>query len=124
MSNILLAKNYRATAAVGACLIAKLGANDGEALGAAASTDLLIGITTDIAAASGERFDVIRGGLADVVYGGTVTRGQKLTSDASSRAIAAAPGAGVNAQIIGIAEVSGVVGDLGQCLIAPSVMQG
>lgn len=124
MSNILLAKNAKAEAAVGAFLIAKYGTADGQVLGAAAATDKLIGVTTDIAAAINERCDYITAGRADVLYGGTVARGDPLTSDASSRAVVAAPGAGSNVRLIGFAAVSGVVGDIGAVDIALGVMQG
>ncbi|MDF5922521.1 hypothetical protein P4133_34605 [Pseudomonas aeruginosa] len=42
------------------------------------STALLIGISTEIPAADGAVFDVIRSGLAPVEYGGNVTRGDAL----------------------------------------------
>ena len=45
-------------------------------------------------------------------------------TDANGRAVAAAPATGVNAQIIGIAEVSGVSGDIGKVFIAPGAVQG
>lgn len=124
MQNEGLNKAYTAPAAIAAYTIVKFGSNDGEVATATASTDLLIGTTGRVAPAAGDRTDIVRTGIAEVVYGGTVTRGAKLTADASGRAIAAAPAAGTNAQIIGIAEVSGVVGDVGSMLIAPSVMQG
>ncbi|MDF5968634.1 hypothetical protein P4117_06680 [Pseudomonas aeruginosa] len=43
---------------------------------------LLIGISTEIPAADGAVFDVIRSGLAPVEAGGNVTRGDALTADA------------------------------------------
>lgn len=119
-----LIKGYRAEAAIPARRIAKFGSADGLLLTAAAATDLVLGITTEIAAAAGEPCDLVRSGITDVTYGGTVARGQKLTSDASGRAIAAVPAAGANVQIIGTAEVSAVVGDIGPAFISLSVMQG
>jgi hypothetical protein len=125
MRNDGFIKNYTADAAIAPYRIAKFGTTDGSIAIAAASTDLLIGTVGRVyASVAGERVDVYRDGIAEVEYGGTVTRGQKLTADASGRAIAAAPAAGVNAQIIGIAEVSGVVGDIGSVLLELSVMQG
>ena len=120
-----LTTNHTADGAIAAYRIVKFGAADGNVAQAAASTDLAIGVTDRLAAAvAGDRIDVIRSGIAEVEYGGNVTRGQKLTADADGKAIAAAPAAGVNAQIIGTAEVSGVAGDIGSLLVAPSVMQG
>jgi hypothetical protein len=125
MSNILLARNFKAEAAVAANTIVKPSATtDGQVLPAAAVSDKLFGITTDIAAATGERCDVILEGVADVLYGGTVARGDLLTSDASGRAVTAAPGAGVNNRVIGTALVSGVVGDIGQIIISTGSIQG
>jgi hypothetical protein len=122
MSNILVARNFKAEAAITAFTIVKHGAADGNVLQAAAATDKLIGVTTDVGPAINERTDVILSGIADVLYGGTVARGDLLTSDASGRAVTAAPAAGVNNRIIGFALVSGVVGDVGSvCLEAGSV---
>lgn len=124
MRNDGLIKNYTAGGAIAAYRIVKWSA-DSTVVQAAAATDALIGISTRIAAAaSGDRTDIVRSGIAEVEYGGNVTRGDPLTSDSSGKAVAAAPAAGSNARIIGIAEVSGVSGDIGSALIAPSVMQG
>ncbi|MEW6314136.1 MAG: capsid cement protein [Pseudomonadota bacterium] len=124
MSNPSLIRNFKAEAAVAAYTIVKPGTADGQVLAAAAVSDKSIGITTDIAAAINERCDVILSGVADVLYGGTVTRGDLLTADASGRAVTAAPAAGANNRIIGIALVSGVVGDVGQIEISQGMLQG
>lgn len=117
-------KNYYSGAAVTARRIVKMGAADNTVILAAAAADLLIGVSALGCTASGDRLDIVKSGHCLVEFGGTVTRGQKLTSDSTGRAIAAAPGAGVNAQIIGFAEVSAVVGDIGEIFISQSVMQG
>ena len=78
----------------------------------------------EIPAAIGEPCDVHLYGVAEVEYGGNVARGDYLTSDATGRAIAAAPAAGVNAAIIGQALVSGVAGDIGVTVLHPSRIQG
>lgn len=124
MSNVTSVKNFKAQAAVPAFTIVKLGSADGQVLPAAAVSDAMLGVSTDIAAAINERCDVILGGVADVLYGGTVTRGDLLTSDSTGRALTAAPAAGTNNRIIGMAVVSGVVGDIGQVDISQSMMQG
>lgn len=124
MSNALLIKNAKAEAAVPANTIIKYGAADGQILPGAAPTDKLVGVSTDIAAAINERCDYITNGRADVLYGGPVTRGDELTSDASGRAVTAAPAAGVNNRVIGVAAVSGVLGDVGAVDIFPSTVQG
>ena len=117
-------RNYTAEAAIAAHRIVKPGATDGSVLQAAAATDALIGVTEGLAPEAGERVDTVKSGIADVEYGGAVTRGQLLTADADGKAVAAAPAAGANVRIIGVAEVSGVAGDIGQVLIAPGLMQG
>ena len=121
-----LIKNYTAGGVCNPCRIAKFGGADGEVLQGAAGTDLLIGVFSipGAAAASGDRVDVIHSDIADVEYGGTVTRGQKLTSDADGKAVAAAPVAGSNVHIVGTAAVSAVAGDIAPMLIGISVMQG
>ncbi len=125
MRNELLIKSTSAEGAVGAYRITKAGAADGNVLQAAAATDKLNGVNSRIAiAAAGDRGDISRVGIAEVEFGGVVTYGDPLTSDAVGRAITAAPAAGANVRIIGFAEVSGVLGDIGSLLIAPGVMQG
>lgn len=91
---------------------------------AAASTDLVIGVNEALPVVAGERVDVIRAGIADVEFGGNVTRGQPVTADADGKAVAAAPAAGVNAHIVGFAEVSAVAGDIAPVMLTRGVMQG
>ncbi|MEC4750044.1 capsid cement protein [Methylomicrobium sp. Wu6] len=125
MRNEGLIKNFTAQGAISAYRIAKFGSADGTVVAAAAVSDLLLGVATRVPAdASGDRVDIVLNGIAEVEYGGNVTRGAKLTADASGKAVAAAPAAGTNNQIIGIAMVSGVSGDIGSVLIIPSVLQG
>jgi hypothetical protein len=63
-------------------------------------------------------------GLADVTAGGTVTRGAPLTSDATGRAVVAAPAAGSNVRLIGFARQAAVVGDVFEIVVSPGLMQG
>lgn len=125
MRNQGLIKNHTADAAVGPYRIVVHGAADGNVAQAAGSAAALIGITDRLGAAvAGDRLDVVRSGIAEVEYGGTVARGDPLTADASGRAVAAAPAAGANAYVIGFAEVSGVLGDIGSASIWPGRIQG
>ncbi len=125
MSSISQIKTFIAEAAIAAFVIVKPGATDGSMLTAAAVSDKSYGVSDPIGqSVVGGRVEVIIEGEADVLYGGTVTRGDLLTSDATGRAVTAAPGAGTNNRIIGIAKVSGVVGDVGTVLVTPSMMQG
>src|SRR4051812_32425073 len=100
MANNGLTKSLTAEGAITAQRIVKVGANDFGALQAAAVSDKLIGITTEIDAASGERVDVVLAGIADLKLGGTVARGDLITSDASGQGVTAAPGAGTNNRVI------------------------
>ena len=118
MRNELFIKACYAGAAILPFRIVKHGAADAFAIQSAAGADASFGVSDSLgAAAANDPVDIIRGGIAEVVYGGTVTRGDPLTSDSQGRAIKAATGN----RIIGFAEVSGVVGDRGSVFIAPGV---
>jgi hypothetical protein len=119
-----LTRNYNAAALIGANLIVKVGANDGEVLLAAANTDDILGVSTNIDVASGEPCDVIHGGIADIKLGGTVARGKFITSDANGCGVLAAPSAGVNVQIAGKTLISGVSGDIIPVLLCIGQIQG
>ena len=103
-------RNYLAPAAIGAFLLVKHAATDGEVAQASAATDALMGVTDTVAPAAGERVDVIKSGLADVTYGGNVAKGDPLTSDGNGKAIKATV---AGSRLIGYAEVAGVAGDIG-----------
>lgn len=125
MGNPTLIKEGTAEGAITKCRIVKFGANDGGYLQAAAAADFLVGVYSEsFDVASGERLGVTKQGIADVEFGGVVTRGAPLTSDANGKAVVAAPAAGANVRIIGFAEVSGVAGDIGQVWVEPGLMQG
>ncbi|MDP2786615.1 MAG: DUF2190 domain-containing protein [Pseudomonadota bacterium] len=124
MNNGLI-KNYTAGGAIAPCRIVKPHTADGQVVQAAAAADLLMGVSVELVApASGERCDIVKSGVANIEFGGTVTRGGPVTSDASGKAVAAAPVAGSNVRIIGFAEISAVSGDIAPVLIAPGLMQG
>jgi len=89
MRNEGLAKTLIAGATVAARRIIKFGSADNAAIQAAGPNDLAIGVS-DLGGASAEAIDVIMDGIALVEYGGAVTRGQPLTSDADGKAILAA----------------------------------
>lgn len=55
-----------------------------------------------------------QGGFCPVIYGGTVTAGDKLTSDASGRAITSVT---ATHKTIGVARVSGVINQIGEVLL-------
>ncbi|MEQ8577571.1 MAG: DUF2190 family protein [Balneola sp.] len=124
MNNPDLVKTFDAGAAVARHRIVKFGADDDKVVQAAAVGDALIGVSAELDIASGERVDVVISGIAEVEYGGNVTRGALLTTDADGKAVAAAPATGVNNSVIGRAGESGVDGDIGSVILAPGQIQG
>lgn len=135
--NLTRVKSYTAQGAIPKRSIVKFGTVDGTVTLAAASTDGMMGVAVSANdAADGDRIDVARSDIAEVIAGGNITRGDQLTSDANGHAVTAARHthtentAGAYAQnattsvatvdrVIGIAEVSAVAGDIFDALIAP-----
>jgi len=120
-----LEKSVKCTAALAtAYLIAKFGADDDTLSQATASTEEIVGVFQHTTSAVGDEVRVMLDGISRVVLGGTVARGNYLTSDANGKAVAAAPGAGVNAYVIGQALASGVAGDIIPVHIEKTRIQG
>lgn len=117
-------RGYKAEGTVGAYRIVKHGSANQTCVVAAAATDKLVGTSDALAHVAGDLVDVDLRAVCEVVLGGTVARGDPLTSDASGAAVAAAPAAGSNVRIIGFADMSGVAGDVITYLRAPGVLQG
>lgn len=118
---------FLAGGTVNAKTIVKIGAADETVIVAAAATDKVLGVAClpdGGSAASGDRLDVAVGGIYEVIAGGTVARGDLLTSDASGKAVTAAPVAGTNNYVIGRALMSGVSNDVIAVLLIPSSFQG
>lgn len=125
MSNVMLFKSFVAGAAIGTYTLVKFGADDATVVPAAASTDFIIGAVQEVSPALGERVDVAVVGVAQLTAGAVVARGALLTTDASGRAIAAAPAAGVNARTIGVAlEAASAAGDVIHVLLSQGSVQG
>lgn len=118
MSNPILVKNYAAGGAIGPNLIVKWGSADYTVVAAAAATDHPVGVTrAGITTASGEQVDVVVNGEYEIKAGGTIARGDPLTSDASGQALAATTGQ----YMIGFAKKSAVIGDLFLASIQPGI---
>lgn len=127
MSNQTLTKQFVAEAAIAPNTLVKFGTTDDFVVQAAAATDAIIGVFEGFGAngaAAGERVDVVISGLADVKFGGTVTRGGPVTANASGQAVAAAPGAGTNNRLGGFAYASAVNGDINTVLVQIGSLQG
>ena len=98
---------------------------DYKVVQAAAATDAIIGVSDcPGGVVSGARVDVVLFGIAELEYGGAVTRGAWITSDANGKAVAAAPAAGANASTGGRAPVTAASGDQLSTLFIPGQIQG
>jgi len=114
-----LIKSRVATTAIPAYTLVKEGAANGTGVPAVDATASIIGVSAEVDTPVGDRVSVqMTGNIAEVRYGGTVTRGDTLTADASGRAVTTTA---TGANIIGTAEVSGVVGDIGTVIVNPGV---
>ncbi len=118
-------KSVKCTTAIAtAFTIAKFGADDDTLSIASDSTDSLVGVFQHTTNAAGDEVRVMLSGISKVKLGGTVTRGDYITSDANGQGVAATPAAGVNANVIGKALASGVSGDIIPVFLSPGKIQG
>ena len=111
-----LIKSYTAGGAIAANTLLKFGADDRTMVPAVTATDAIIGVA-DLAASTGQMVDCIMDGIAMVKAGGTITRGQPITANASGQGVAST--AAVGARIVGFALASAVSGDLFPVQLAP-----
>jgi hypothetical protein len=119
-----LTKTFTADTAIAAYRIVKHGSGDTAVVQAVAVSDSLLGVTGQVLGEVGKRVDVVMSDTAEVEYGGAITRGDWLTSDANGKAVTAAPAAGVNNNVIGRAMCSGVLGDIGSVMLMGTRIQG
>lgn len=125
MNNRLLQKAFLSGAAVNPYRIVKFGADSSHVIQAAAATDALLGVTNELSAAAAEgNLDITLAGIAEIELGGTVALTDKLTSDSVGRAVAAAPAAGSNVQIVGHPLKTGVSGDIIPVRLSFFTLQG
>ena len=115
----LLIMNYRAEGALAAHRIAAAGSEDQAVKQAAASTEALLGVTTDVGGVDGKRVDVIHTGIAPVEFGGSVDYGALLTANADGKAVTAAAGD----RVLGTAMCGGINGDIGLLLLGAGAKQ-
>jgi hypothetical protein len=129
-NNTGLIKSFTPTAAIVPFSAVKFGADDNTITLATATADLVIGFTNEIEVVAdditkGNLVDVVIDGIAEGRAGAVIVRGSRLTIDATGRVITAAPAAGVNVQIIGIALKSAAsVDEQIPVLLQRSIMQG
>ncbi|WP_320202462.1 hypothetical protein [Agrobacterium rosae] len=118
-------KTFTASGAIGHRRQVKFTATDGVVALATAPTDVIAGVTDFPGGATdGKRIDVVLFGPAEIECGGTMTPGATFTTDATGRAVAAAPAAGVNNYIGGRVHENTVIGDYATAFINPSRIQG
>lgn len=89
---------------------------------ATVNTQPIIGVYDKMGGLAGTMVDVHRKGLCPVELGATVSAGQELTSDAVGRAIPAVAAAGTRVRIGGFADQPGVIGDIIDVWIEPSLL--
>jgi hypothetical protein len=119
-----LIKSFNAGAAVRGRRFVVAGAADGAVIEATGVAGTILGVSSAYDTAIGDQVDVTMLGTEEVILGGAVTRGARLTSDANGAAVAAAPAAGVNNSIGAIALVSGVAGDVIPVFVQQFSLQG
>lgn len=91
---------------------------------AVAAADQPVGVV-EFGVAAGQNATVMVSGVSKVVAGAAFAAGSKITADAQGRAVAAAPAAGTNNGIVGIAiEAAAALGDEVDVLLSPGVFQG
>jgi len=113
-----LTKSLTATARIPARRFVAFGAADGTGVPATNKGAFIYGVSSDIDTEVGQRASVhSTGNIADIDYGAAITRGDPLTCDAQGRAVPAVDGDFIG----GFAEVSGVLGDIGTCIVVPGI---
>ena len=124
MSNPLLLKGFTAGGAISPYRIVRFSAAE-TVIQAAAATEAMFGVNTDLTIVSGERVEVMTHGIAWVEAGAAITIGAPVTADSLGRGVTAAPAAGVNNRIIGLAlDAAVAAGDQIRVLLSPGLMQG
>lgn len=113
-----------AGAALTARRLVKMSA-DRTVIPAAAATDTPIGVAEFDVTTVGEIGTIQVDGVAYVEAGAAISVGDKVTADSSGRGVTAAPSAGTNNGVIGIAlEAASAAGDLIEVMLVPSTLQG
>jgi hypothetical protein len=124
VSNLLLAKAFTAGGAINPYRIVRFSAAE-TVVQAAAATESVIGVNTDLSVVLNERVEVMTHGVAWVEAGAAIALGAPVASDASGRGVTAAPAAGVNNRIIGFAlDAAVAAGDQIRVLLSPGQIQG
>ena len=124
MNDLGLIKNFTADGTIARYRIVAFGAAEGEAAQATGDHPYLGTAMVRGAKEAGSRVDVAMDNLRDIEFGGAVAFGDWLTSDASGRAVTAAPAADAKMNVIGRAMTAGVVGSIGKVHVNPQQITG
>lgn len=116
---------YKSAAAITQFRIVKLFSTDTVTV-AAAATDTLLSVNKTNITAAGQHVDIAD--IGEIVWceaGAAVGIGARITSDASGRGVTAAPAAGTNNGIVGIAmSVANAAGEYFRLVVTPQTFQG
>lgn len=115
------------TATVPEGSVMAVGAADNKAKLAGATPGIsagLLGLAKDANTTAGATLDIVTSGVFPAIAGGTISRGDPLTSDSAGAVVTAAPSGGTNIAIIGHALASAVAGDRVPVLIGRYILQG
>lgn len=102
-------KPLEAEEAIDPYLIVKFGSSDDKIKKGVAATDKVIGVVQAKASAAGVRINVMLSGVTLVRAGGTVARGDLLTTDTAGKAVATTT---AKNRLVGMAVGSGVKDDV------------
>ena len=89
MSNVMHWAPFKAGANITGRRLVAMGASDGEVIQSVGSDAVSIGVANRGNVASGGTVEVALDGVADVEYGATVKRGQRLTTNTTGKAVPA-----------------------------------
>lgn len=101
-----------ATAAIGAFLFVQSDLATDDYIKVGTANCRAIGVSPGYSNAAGVALKYARAGEAQVIAGGTVTRGDRVVCDSAGKAVTAAAGGSVNQNICGIARRSAASGDI------------
>lgn len=110
-----------AGAAISQYTIVKLSA-DKTVINSTGYTAWMVGVNDEVTRASGDVCGIKTQGCALVKLGGTIARGEQVTSGAGGVAVKATTVAGASVYIVGTMLESGVSGDIKPMLIQPSLL--
>jgi hypothetical protein len=115
MRSDTLIKTFNAPVAVTPYTLVTFAAGSNNVEIANAVADPIIGLSDSVGSQDNGRCDVIMAGVSEARVGGTVTKGDVLTTDSTGRAILASAGTD---RVLGIAMADAVIGDIAAVLVA------